>query len=585
MKFAGENRNRYLCKKSKKNAIVSSYIHRPTFWGITAILVLLFLPSTSASAAKGAEQMRNYDVWSRLPNESLNRMAGHFLDKRFNPDSALLCYTIVANRYYTQEPKGAELHAVIRAMNNLGYLYAFYFFDYEKAYTYSTLALKISQDRGYEGSLPYIYQNLANIYTIQNDLDYNHRNGKAIMANYRKAFYAALGMHDHRILLIILNNLLGTAIDYDLLDECRREIDIFNHLRLPARTPFLGYSRSLCAAAQKGLACDWAAAAAIMAKAHIDADSDIRQRTEIFHAYTTAVILWRCGDDKAAIKKLKDLLGKPYVAKQYDVQVETYNLLYRICLKRGDNVNADRHLFSYLKTKEAMMRATKLGGIERVEFLGQLKEVNERVRLMSNQQRIGRIVIAIISFLFSVIILFAVLLYRKNKHLKEHNGVLYQRIQEMLETRQDKRDAVCSSEKENGVRTDAKEKYQNSKLSEHDKDEIMQHIEQVFMDTDTICADTFSLGQLSSLTGFSYKVVSQVINERYGKNFNTLLAERRICEACRRLSNPATNSQYTVAAIAASVGYKSYSTFTAAFRKVTGLRPSEYIKMAAQHAK
>ena len=146
---------------------MSTILPIPSFIRKIAILALLSLLGVApAASAASAEQMPNYDHWSQLPNDSLNRMAGRFLDPQCNPDSALLCYTIVANRYYTYRPKGEALHEIIRAMNNLGYLYAFLYFNYEKAYAYSAMALKISKEQGYKGSLPYIYQNLANIYVI-----------------------------------------------------------------------------------------------------------------------------------------------------------------------------------------------------------------------------------------------------------------------------------------------------------------------------------------------------------------------------------------------------------------------------------
>lgn len=567
---------------------MSTILPIPSFIRKIAILALLSLLGVApAASAASAEQMPNYDHWSQLPNDSLNRMAGRFLDRQCNPDSALLCYTIVANRYYTYRPKGEALHEIIRAMNNLGYLYAFLYFNYEKAYAYPAMALKISKEQGYKGSLPYIYQNLANIYAIQNDLDYNHPNGKAIIANYRKAFYAALAIRDDRILTIILNNLLGTAIDYGFLDQCRREISIYSRLRIPARTPLRAYTKSLCAAAQEGSHNHWQKAADIMGRALIDATPDTRQRTELFHAYTVAILFWRSGDHRGATRQLEYLIRKPFVQSQYDVRLEIYSLLYRISLEQGDKVSADRYLLSFFKTREAMMKATRVGGIERVKFLGQMREINGRVQLMAYRQRAYRLAVIIISLLSSVILLFAFLLYRKNRHLKELNTVLYQRIQEMLLTGEEAKAPQPSSAPESPEEATAgkREKYQNSRLNDQDKAEIMQRIEQVMANPRVICSETFSLGRLSTLTGYSYKVVSQVINERYGKNFNALLAERRICEACRKLNSPDTNSQYTVAAIAESVGYKSYSTFTAAFRKVTGLKPSEYIKIAAKQKK
>ena len=72
------------------------------------------------------------------------------------------------------------------------------------------------------------------------------------------------------------------------------------------------------------------------------------------------------------------------------------------------------------------------------------------------------------------------------------------------------------------------------------------------------------------------KKVSQVINEKAGCNFNNLINEYRIKEACRRMNDTEQYGKYTIEAISTSVGFKSRSTFLLQFKRVTGLTPSEY---------
>ena len=74
--------------------------------------------------------------------------------------------------------------------------------------------------------------------------------------------------------------------------------------------------------------------------------------------------------------------------------------------------------------------------------------------------------------------------------------------------------------------------------------------------------------------------MSQTINEEFGKNFNAVINDYRVKLACDRLSDPAYNS-YTIKFVGESVGFKSQSAFTDAFRKITGLSPSVYKRMAS----
>lgn len=121
-------------------------------------------------------------------------------------------------------------------------------------------------------------------------------------------------------------------------------------------------------------------------------------------------------------------------------------------------------------------------------------------------------------------------------------------------------------------------KYQNSTLDEDDKVGLTERIFKLFEDSEEYLAPDFNMNKLAELVGSNYKNVSQVINENFKKNFNTLLNEYRIKEACRRLGDLTHYGNYTIEAIGESVGFSSRSTFIAAFKKVTGLTPSEYLR-------
>ena len=85
------------------------------------------------------------------------------------------------------------------------------------------------------------------------------------------------------------------------------------------------------------------------------------------------------------------------------------------------------------------------------------------------------------------------------------------------------------------------------------------------------------LGLINSNTSY----VSSVINDAYGKNFKTLLNERRINEAAKWLTDENYQNQ-TIQAIYESVGYRNSVSFLRAFKKIYGMKPSEYQKLENQ---
>ena len=111
---------------------------------------------------------------------------------------------------------------------------------------------------------------------------------------------------------------------------------------------------------------------------------------------------------------------------------------------------------------------------------------------------------------------------------------------------------------------------------------MFERIKNVMDDIAIICKPDFSLQQLAVQVGSNYKYVSQVVNERYGKSFKQVLNEQRVREACRILNDPNQSAHLTIEAIAANLGFNSRSNFTVTFKRITGISPSDFMKMAKE---
>jgi len=87
--------------------------------------------------------------------------------------------------------------------------------------------------------------------------------------------------------------------------------------------------------------------------------------------------------------------------------------------------------------------------------------------------------------------------------------------------------------------------------------------------------NNLSITELSVRTGIPRHYITQVLNEKYGKNFFTFINEYRVKEVIIRLSDPKYEN-YTLLAIAFDAGFNSKATFNSFFKSYTGLTPSEY---------
>jgi AraC-like DNA-binding protein len=84
-----------------------------------------------------------------------------------------------------------------------------------------------------------------------------------------------------------------------------------------------------------------------------------------------------------------------------------------------------------------------------------------------------------------------------------------------------------------------------------------------------------TIHDLSHNTGISRHHITQVLNERYKRNFFTFINEYRVKEVMERFSDPKFNN-YTILAIAMDAGFNSKTTFNSFFKSQTGQTPSEY---------
>lgn len=113
--------------------------------------------------------------------------------------------------------------------------------------------------------------------------------------------------------------------------------------------------------------------------------------------------------------------------------------------------------------------------------------------------------------------------------------------------------------------------------------ELMKAIDAVLADPEVYCNPEFSIAELARLVDSNTKYVSMAINESTGMNFRSYINSLRVKIARVRLTSSAEYSNRTIQAVSESVGFKSTSNFVIAFKKVMGVTPSAYQKLAYQN--
>ncbi len=120
-------------------------------------------------------------------------------------------------------------------------------------------------------------------------------------------------------------------------------------------------------------------------------------------------------------------------------------------------------------------------------------------------------------------------------------------------------------------------KYERSGLTKEKSQQIHQRLRDLMEKKKVYTDSTLKLSQLARMVSTSPNYLSQVINEERDQNFYDFVNWFRIEETKRLIVDPA-HQEETLLSIAYSVGFNSKSAFNSAFKKNTGMTPSQFKK-------
>ena len=119
------------------------------------------------------------------------------------------------------------------------------------------------------------------------------------------------------------------------------------------------------------------------------------------------------------------------------------------------------------------------------------------------------------------------------------------------------------------------EKYKTTRVSADQTEYLYARAHDLVAEQKQFTNPELTLKSLSASLNTSTQVLSMVINQKSGKNFNAFVNQYRIAEAITLLSDP-QHQHFTISAIAFKVGFNSLSSFNSAFKKQTQQTPNAY---------
>ena len=550
----------------------------PMFKKLCAILIML-LASVMMQVAN-AYNVNQYNQWVKVSTEELMRRGQDYLQNKGWVDSAMVCYSIVANRAQDNNLESKEMYQIARALNNIGYISATYYYDFQKAYENLNKSMELSKLYGFDNNLAYSYLNMASIIDSRNRLFANDALSTEALDNTKLAFDFAVKAQEWNVAVTSIYNMLDmihNKADFELIAP---DLVRFKNLQLTDSVEMLQCTRMFCKATEAFQAGQYQQALNCYEKMLIEAQklTTNRQQCIIKAMQQKAAVLTVMHHYEEAISCLREV---EHIALDHSMQselIDNYRAMAQVYDAMGNQKMAEQLDYKFLKARDEFIKKSHAEMVEKSRFLDEMRRVNDQVAQIRAKHERTHQLLLMMSLIAAIILIAMVLLVRSNIKQRNYIRHLYEKNVQLLDVKVSAEQPVSHSV---GKQEDSAPKYQNQ-LDQESKDRLFERIKNVMDDIAIICKPDFSLQQLAVQVGSNYKYVSQVVNERYGKSFKQVLNEQRVREACRILNDPNQSAHLTIEAIAANLGFNSRSNFTVTFKRITGISPSDFMKMAKE---
>lgn len=534
---------------------------------------------------------------SRLKTENLISKGEQAMNDG-DTEEALKIFTVVCSR----DDGTGDRELFCRAFETKGNI-LFEHENYHESMQAYLQALAIAEKEQFTGRLPLIYKNIGNIFSYIEDLDMG-------IFYYRKAIGAAEKANMPETLPTLYNNLLFSYYIKGDTDSVRNYYELCRDMKAD-RSPKSRYDLSL----NQGLICemegDYDLAVGLFRKAASFArdsmNSILAEGAAISHI---ASVYERSNRPDSAIHylNLNERLAREN--RFNSLLAETLRDLSRIYDSLGRKEEALAYKTRYLALSDSMVNRETLTLIKNSQALYEMSSKSDIIHSLHSKTLLQRDWIVAMFIIMAGAICFLTVLWRQKRLLSRAYADLYERNSSLIEAEtrytsriqnlesalQENADLKMEEEtpetdtEKTGEEPEAERPAAHTETpatnsrrllyNKEQRDALLSKINNLMESSDCYCQPDFNIDRLASMVGSNTRYVSEVINDEYKMNFRSYLNKYRVKEAMRRLEDTEKYGNYTIKAVAESVGYKSQATFISVFTKDTGLKPSLYQQLA-----
>lgn len=536
------------------------------------LLLLLVCLSTMLSFAK--ESKPDFDVlfqsYKNLPDEKLS-IDGQQLLSRNKMDSAMAVFTILANRHENPKTQEAADYAC-QAHNCLGMI-CFMNSNYSGAYSHFSAASELRGEGDSAGKL-----NLSAIYLYYGD----QQRAYQLMRN---VFDDAVRKRNYHMASSTMLNLLTSDIDESVLPpDTIANLIRFYRRNVHRSTDNPEYHLVSHMASAKLLSIEGRHEEAIheLKESLRDNGNTLIPSRNLFSSYEElGKTFHAAGLNDSAIFYLGKAEDIARSNNFPELLMSAYSNISKVYGAIGQKSLEDEYRYKRLNLNDSLFTTREFGKIHDLEMFHQADKFERHLNRLSMEKELRGKVLWVISIALIILSGLLIFIFRQNRSLQRKNKNLFEMNLEVMNA-QKKEEVEINSNENTSAKENENTKYNTSGLSDETAEEIKKRILQVMSNEETFCREDFSLRDLAELCESNSKYVSQVLNERIGMSFSQYLNERRVSVARRMFVDHEKNGHLTIEAIVGELGYKSRSSFSKTFKRITGLSPSEFQRMARE---
>lgn len=533
-------------------------------------------------SVKSVMNIEMVDLNRRSMQDILDRSERYMQQKKF--DSAMGSLSMIISRYDKSMP-AEEQKLVTNALLGRWLIYSMVYGNQSRAMEDLYKALKICETNGFKRSR--IYLNYGCMFLTLATPTMDTMMNRKSYSYLAKAMDLAKAERDTDVYSTAFLNLVTVAYGIDSLGSLKGKYNEYRRSPLARQHPYYEYGRNL----YEGHISQYEGQYDRALKIFTDLASLVRKKqwgpAMLLNCYLWQVdaLVGKKATDKALLL-LDSIEAEASRNDMKDMLLIAYKYKHELLKDMGRKDEADRYMLSFYSLKDSLQNYQQTVSVNSFGLEQQLIEMNDTVETLNSQKRTRSVIIIVTLPIVAVVVIALIFMRRKNRQLNRANIKLYKKSLETLAREQEHLEKIKDQE---SMLTDIarraevqSEKYSGSTLDEEQKDVVMDKILNIVSQNKEVFSPDFSLTRLTELSGIGYKIISQVINEKTGSNFNVFINEFRVKEACRLINDPENASRYTLEHIGEMVGFKSRPSFNAAFKRCTGMTPSAYQKIVKQ---